>query len=105
MTSLVIAFHIGVSVLIILAVLFQSGKGASIGASFGGGSSNQTLFGSSGPASFLAKITVVLGIAFGVTSMYLTYESTRVGPKSIMDSVPSLVEEQKAAPVATDENK
>ena len=40
-------------VVLILVILLQAGKGASMGVAFGG--SSQTVFGSSGPASFLGK--------------------------------------------------
>ena len=51
------------------AILLQSGKGAEIGASFGG--SSQTVFGSRGPANFLSKFTVVVATIFMVTSFSL----------------------------------
>ena len=44
-TTLVLVIHIIVCVALILTILLQSGKGADIGAVFGGGSS-QTVFGS-----------------------------------------------------------
>ncbi len=72
MYSLVVAIHVFVSIFLILVVLLQTGKGASIGAVFGSGSSH-TLFGSAGPTSFLAKLTAVCAVIFMVTSMYLAY--------------------------------
>ena len=45
----------------------QSGKGADIGAVFGGAGS-QALFGSAGPADFLNKATRVLVVVFMLTS-------------------------------------
>ena len=53
-------------------VLLQQGKGADIGAAFGSGSSN-TVFGSLGSASFLAKLTAWLLAAFFVISFGLAY--------------------------------
>lgn len=53
-------------------VLLQQGKGADVGAAFGSGSAN-TLFGSTGSASFLTKITVWLSIAFFAISFGLAY--------------------------------
>jgi preprotein translocase subunit SecG len=46
--------HIFVSVALVLIVLLQAGKGASIGAAFGGAS--QTIFGSPGAAGFLTNM-------------------------------------------------
>ena len=67
--------HILVCVALILIVLLQAGKGASMGAAFGGAS--QTIFGSPGAAGFLTKITTVAAILFMITSIFLTLVSTR----------------------------
>jgi len=67
--------HILVCVALILIVLLQAGKGASMGAAFGGAS--QTIFGSPGAAGFLTKITTVAAILFMMTSIFLTMLSTR----------------------------
>ena len=53
--------HIIVCVGLILVVLLQTGKGAEIGAVFGGGSSS-TIFGSSGAGNFLTKLTTAMAI-------------------------------------------
>ena len=53
-------------------VLLQQGRGADVGAAFGSGSSN-TMFGSSGSASFLTKLTVWLAIGFFLISFGLAY--------------------------------
>ena len=71
MTTLVITVHIIVCLALILIVLLQHGKGAGIGAAFGG--SSQTVFGSTGAAPFLAKLTAVAAILFMVTSLGLTF--------------------------------
>lgn len=63
--------HILVTLGLILIVLLQSGKGADIGAAFGGGSS-QTVFGGRGAATFLSKLTSALAILFMLTSLTLT---------------------------------
>ena len=55
---------------LILIVLLQAGKGASLGAAFGGGSS-QTLFGAQS-ATFIGRATWVLAVAFMFTSLLLT---------------------------------
>ncbi|MFQ6078703.1 MAG: preprotein translocase subunit SecG [Thermodesulfobacteriota bacterium] len=68
------ALHIFVSVALILIVLLQAGKGASVGAAFGGAS--QTIFGSPGAAGFLTKITTVAAVLFMMTSIFLTMLST-----------------------------
>ncbi len=67
--TLVVILHVFVCFLMIGAILLQSGKGAEIGAAFGG--SSQTVFGSRGPANFLSKLTVVVAAVFMVTSLSL----------------------------------
>ena len=67
--TLVVILHVFVCFLMIGAILLQSGKGAEIGASFGG--SSQTVFGSRGPANFLSKLTVVVAAVFMLTSFSL----------------------------------
>jgi preprotein translocase subunit SecG len=69
MHTLVVIIHIIACFLMIGAILLQSGKGAEIGAAFGG--SSQTVFGSRGPANFLSKFTVVVAVVFMVTSLSL----------------------------------
>lgn len=64
-----IVIHVMVCFLMVGAILLQSGKGAEIGASFGG--SSQTVFGSRGPANFLSKFTVVVAAVFMVTALSL----------------------------------
>ncbi len=54
MTTLLIIIHVIVSIALIMIILLQTGKGADMGAAFGGGSS-QTLFGSTGSSTFLSK--------------------------------------------------
>jgi len=76
-TTFIIVVHLLVCVALILIILLQTGKGADIGAVFGGGSS-QTVFGSSGATSFLSKVTVAAAVTFMVTSIVLTYWSGRV---------------------------
>ncbi|MBN1545274.1 MAG: preprotein translocase subunit SecG, partial [Syntrophaceae bacterium] len=57
MRSLLIVLHVLVCFILILVVLLQAGRGASMGAAFGG--SSQTLFGSAGAGTFLGKMTTV----------------------------------------------
>ena len=62
--------HVIVSIALIMIVLLQTGKGADMGAAFGGGSS-QTLFGSSCASTFLGKSTTVAAVIFMLTSFVL----------------------------------
>ena len=86
MYTLIVILHIVVSLALILIILLQTGKGADIGAVFGGGSS-QTLFGSSGPTSFLSKLTAAAAVIFMITSLFLAYFSGSRPASSIMKDV------------------
>ncbi len=69
MYTLAVIVHVIVCFLMIGAILLQAGKGAEIGAAFGG--SSQTVFGSRGPGTFLSKVTVAAAIIFMLTSLGL----------------------------------
>lgn len=62
------------AVSVVVLVLMQHGKGADMGAAFGGGSSG-SLFGASGSANFLSRTTAVLAVVFFSTSLALVYLS------------------------------
>lgn len=70
MHSFVLIVHIILAVLMIGLILVQHGKGADAGASFGGGGA-ATVFGASGSANFLTRLTAVLTALFFVTSLTL----------------------------------
>lgn len=93
MSLALIIIHVVVCVALIMIVLLQTGKGADMGAAFGGGSS-QTLFGSTGASTFLGKLTTVAAIIFMITSLGLAYYSSRQTQGSIMTDSPPPIEEQ-----------
>jgi preprotein translocase subunit SecG len=75
--------HLFIAMVLIVIVLLQSGKGADIGAAFGGGSS-QTVFGGRGAATFLSKLTLIAAALFMVSSLILTVWSERKGSSSVI---------------------
>lgn len=84
MYTLLVIVHVLVCLLMIGAILLQSGKGAEIGAAFGG--SSQTVFGSRGPANFLSKFTVGAAMVFMLTSLTLAILARdRTTASTIMD--------------------
>ncbi len=85
MYILFVIIHVIVCIALILIVLLQTGKGAEMGAAFGGAS--QTIFGGAGPAPFLTKITTGAAIIFMITSLLLAYMSARPSSSSIMKDV------------------
>src|SRR5947207_1433678 len=71
MMILVTIVHVLACFILVLTVLLQAGKGADIGAVFGGAST--TIFGSSGAGNFLTRLTTGAAIVFMITSLTLTY--------------------------------
>jgi preprotein translocase subunit SecG len=73
-TTVLTIVHVFACGLLILVVLLQTGKGAEMGAVFGGGGSS-TIFGASGAGNFLTKLTTVTAVVFFLTSLSLAYSS------------------------------
>jgi len=78
-----ITLHVTVSAILISMVLLQKGKGADIGAAFGGAS--QTVFGPRGAQSFLSKLTTGAAVIFMITSLTLAFTTAK--RSSIMEGV------------------
>lgn len=74
--NLVLAVQLISAIGMIGLVLVQHGKGADMGAAFGGGSSG-SLFGASGSANFLSRTTGVLATVFFVCTLGLAYLGTQ----------------------------
>jgi preprotein translocase subunit SecG len=96
MITLLIIIHVFVCFFLIAIVLLQHGKGADAGATFGGGSSSQSLFGSEGPLPLLNKITTFSAIVFMGTSVTLAYYSAHKSTGSVMSKLPA---KEAATPV------
>lgn len=103
MYTLIIVIHVTVCLILIGVVLLQAGKGAEMGAAFGG--SSQTVFGSRGAATFLSKLTVGAAVVFMVTSLTLSVLSReRSVVSSVIDSSTSQDSEEIPKPVETPED-
>jgi len=87
MYTFIVVVHVLVSVLLIMVVLLQSGKGAGMGAAFGGGS--QTLFGARGQTTFMHKLTAGMAILFMALSVVLA---------TLSASTQSALEEEELPP-------
>lgn len=94
--AVVTVIHVLACLFLIVIVLLQTGKGAEMGAVFGGSSS--TVFGSSGAGNFLTRLTTGIAVLFMCTSLGLTYYSSRHGVATIFDSAPAA-----SAPAELDE--
>ncbi len=79
-----------VCVLLIGAVLLQVGRGASTGASFGGGVG--AFFGPSGEVTFLGKVIIVLSIIFVVNTVLLYIFSRKTPPPLPAEQTSQMIE-------------
>jgi preprotein translocase subunit SecG len=77
--------HILVSVFLVLVILLQAGKGAGMGAAFGGAGS-QTVFGGRGAQTFLGKLTATAAAIFFLTSLTLSYSASS-GGRSVVEGI------------------
>ena len=96
MITLITILHIVVSIGLIFVVLLQTGKGADIGAVFGGSSS--TIFGSSGAGNFLTRLTTGMAIVFMMTSLTLGYFAGRKPSATIFDTRTPVAEPRAPMP-------
>ncbi len=104
MQILIIMLHVLVCIALILIVLLQKGKGADMGATFGG--SSQTVFGSAGATPFLSKVTAAAAIIFMITSLVLAFMFGKGKTSSIMEGVQTQapITQQQSAPSEGQEN-
>ncbi|WP_305871715.1 preprotein translocase subunit SecG [Helicobacter pylori] len=82
MTSALLGLQIVLAVLIVVVVLLQKSSSIGLGAYSG---SNDSLFGAKGPASFMAKLTMFLGLLFVINTIALGYFYNKEYGKSILD--------------------
>ena len=80
------------TVVIIVMVLLQQGKGSDLGSAFGGGSSN-SMFGALGPSDFLGKFTYAVVAIWLILSLLLAYLLKTENSEIIFDT--PLIEEVK----------
>ncbi len=77
MATFLLIIHLIVCLFLITIVLIQGGKGAELGAAFGG--SSQTLFGARGAATFFSKLTTAAAVIFMLTSFTLSLVTSKGG--------------------------
>lgn len=100
--SLVLVAQVLAAIGVIVLVLLQHGKGADMGAAFGSGSSG-SLFGATGSANFLSRLTAGLAAVFFICTLFLAFISQRpsVSSGSVMDQ-PAQTGEAKAPAAKSD---
>lgn len=88
--TIVAVFQVISAVAVIVLVLLQHGKGADMGAAFGSGSSG-SLFGATGSANFLSRVTAVCATIFLLCTLGLSFYSRASvkGNGGLMEAVPA----------------
>lgn len=95
MIIVVTVLHVTACLFLIGVVLLQQGKGADMGAVFGGSSS--TIFGSGGAGNFLTRLTSTMAVIFMLTSLTLTYTGTQRVTATVFDDAPVAIPAPEAA--------
>lgn len=88
MASAFFVIQIVLAVLITIVVLLQKSSSIGLGAYSG---SNESVFGAKGPAGFLAKFTMFLGLLFIINTIVLSYTYNTQSKKSVLDAIPNVL--------------
>jgi preprotein translocase subunit SecG len=99
-SALITIIHVVICLILIIAVLLQSGKAADLAGAFGGGGS-QTAFGPRGTATILSKLTTISAVLFMITSMGLWILSAKGTTSVVSGQEPPA----QTVPAATDTKK
>ena len=84
MTSTLLIVQFALAILLTIIVLLQKSSSIGLGAYSG---SNDSLFGAKGPANFLTKATMALGLVFVINTVALGYLYNQQRNKSAVDSI------------------
>ena len=118
MVAFLTVIHALICIFLVISILLQSSKGGGLAGMFGGGGGMGNVFGGRGAASFLAKVTMWLGVVFAVTSITIALlskgltsgqtsmiqqvaEQEASSPAAMLPTAPGILEEstQNIAPV------
>jgi len=102
MNVVVTVLHVIVCLFLIAVVLLQRGKGAQVGAVFGGGG-GATMFGGRGAGNFLTKLTTGAAIVFMITSLSLAYMRIHRGERLFESGAVEEEQAEKPAPAPFEE--
>jgi preprotein translocase subunit SecG len=100
MSALLVTLHVLICLALVIVVLLHSGKGAEVGAVFGGG---QAMFGGEGPANFMNKLTSAVAIGFMITSLALALVSAHRGGASVVGTEEAAPITETAAPTSQED--
>lgn len=96
MATTLFVVQIVLAVFITIIVLLQKSSSIGLGTYSG---SNESVFGAKGPAGFLSKFTMFLGLLFILNTIALSYTYNQQSQKSVLDTLSSDV---LSAPVPTE---
>ena len=96
MDKLVLVVHSLGALVIIFLILMQQGKGAAMGASFGGGAS-QTVFGSEGSGNFFTRATWIVAFVFFCTSFGLAILAKNSSRSAVEFAIPASIQQESSA--------
>ncbi len=71
--AIAIVVHVILSLALVALVLLHSGKGGGLSDVFGGGMSTSSLGGSTVVERNLDRLTIIVGILFGISTFVLTF--------------------------------
>ena len=84
MTSTLLIVQFVLAILLTIIILLQKSSSIGLGAYSG---SNDSLFGAKGPANFLTKATMALGLVFVINTVFLGYLYNEQRNQSAVDSI------------------
>ena len=84
MTSTLLIVQFALAIILTIIILLQKSSSIGLGAYSG---SNDSLFGAKGPANFLTKATMALGLVFVINTVALGYLYNEQRNKSAVDSI------------------
>ena len=103
MNALVTIIHVVVCLVLIVAVLLQSGKAGDLSGAFGG-AGTQSVFGPRGATTILSKVTTICAVLFMVTSMGLWILSSK-GARSVIRGEEAVPAETTTVPAEKTETE
>lgn len=83
MTTFVTIIYVAVSLMLVLGILLQSGRGGGLG--LGGAATGQVL-GAGGGADLMSKLTQAFASLFMICAIYLAYASSHSGSSNLRDA-------------------
>jgi len=101
--GILITLHLIICCALIISVLLQSSKGEGLAGAFGGSSLTGTVFGGRGAATFLAKATTGLAIAFFASALVLGFMHPVTGARAVTAGESAVEEAARQAPAPVEQ--